>query len=567
MSVSSLLKSAQSRRQKIQEQNDAIVAYEYQLSAKTYEDFVEYSNYLRENQRGTTDPSKKLSYEKAINSAQTSYISNEVQRETINVMEGNGNLETKQQKLVDLYYQAADSGNYDLAQSLRSQIDSLSIQIQNEAMARASAGQALAGQLAKMSANSVQDAIKTIKDDVASLNEEFRTSGGTDAFKATLKRTIDELRAAGAPIAENGGYFDVLATMADYGTMVYDNALAQETDPDNIKKFTEDRNTFTQTEAFKIPGVGKDISVSIQDMKDQADAARVGEALFIPYNSGDGISFKKNDKTGFVFGRDADGTFRQIPLYGNAEEANYMSNVVDPDSKSGDKKLNYKDVLAKNGIKVTSNEGYLVIDNSDGKLKGLPMEQIQAYVGTDGRLQIKANNELYNFNFDSTGTFKDLERYQPSSIIQFNGGAMDARGYLKGDARFNTPYYAGKDLSGYGDRGSLVGVVDRPMASRYIHNVANFGTPGGVGSLNLSVPQQITQPVANPQLTLAPIQTAAPIVQAPAPQQTLNPFNLPNVPRLAVSAPAPTPQIAVAPVKTGSISVKPVKSGGGLRVR
>ena len=53
--VSSLLKSAAARRQKIQDQQDALVAYEYSQSAKTYDDFqLSYAkDLLRDGAGGT----------------------------------------------------------------------------------------------------------------------------------------------------------------------------------------------------------------------------------------------------------------------------------------------------------------------------------------------------------------------------------------------------------------------------------------------------------------------------------------------------------------------------------
>lgn len=157
--TSSLLKSAESTRKKIRQQQDAEVAYQYQLSAKTYEDFLAYSKYLEDRQESVNNPAERLSYSKNINSARSGYISNEIQRQTISVMEGRSTNTDKYNAMVGLYRQAVDNGNYDLAQSLVSQLDSLSIRIQNEA----EAGQRAAATMALNGVKSITGLIKKIQ--------------------------------------------------------------------------------------------------------------------------------------------------------------------------------------------------------------------------------------------------------------------------------------------------------------------------------------------------------------------------------------------------------------------
>lgn len=536
--VTSLLKSAATRRQKIQDQQDAEVAYQYSQSAKSLEDFQEYSKYLKDRQV-TADPSKALTYEKNLNSAQSSYISNEVQRQTINVMEGTGDNQTKQQKLVDLYYQAANSGNYDLAQSLRSQIDSLSITIQNEAETRAAAGQALAGKMATLNANSVADAVDTVKSYISDVGNLFKAHG-PEEFQKEIGTYAKELG-----LNKDAGLFDVLTNLAQSAVAVYDNAIASETDPTNIRNFTKARNDLVTGDSFELPGTnGTALKVSVQDLKDQADAARVGQTLLKENQTQEGTVFTKNKKTGFVFGRDEAGNYRQIPLYGNAP--NYTSTVANTDPTKAN--YSYSDILKKNGIDATQSDGFLTIDNRDGRIPGFPIGQaIRAYVGPDGQLQVSNGSDIFNLSFDPTGTFKGIEKYNPSAITQFNGGVDPTTGYLKGDAQFNQPYYQNQDLSGYGDLGSLVGVVDQDLAARYSTVAGNFAGAGTIGSLNIpKTPASILQPAAAPQLTTSPQTTVSPQITAPSPQQTVNPFNLPAQPKLVVAAPAPVPKVTVA---------------------
>ena len=130
--ISSLMRSAAATRQKIQNQQDAQMAFDWENSAQTYDDYIAYSNYLEGRQQTVTDPSDALTYATKIRSARRSYTSNEIQRQQMNVMEGSSSLSDKQNTVYELYKQAVANGDYNLAQNLASQYDSLSVQIQNE---------------------------------------------------------------------------------------------------------------------------------------------------------------------------------------------------------------------------------------------------------------------------------------------------------------------------------------------------------------------------------------------------------------------------------------------------
>lgn len=88
--VTSLLKSAQSTQKKIRSQEEAEIAYEWSISQKTYDQYLQYKSYLDENAAKSSDPSEILSYRKKTNSAYSAYTSNEIQRQSINVIEGRG---------------------------------------------------------------------------------------------------------------------------------------------------------------------------------------------------------------------------------------------------------------------------------------------------------------------------------------------------------------------------------------------------------------------------------------------------------------------------------------------
>jgi hypothetical protein len=141
-SISSLLKSAQSTQKKVKSQEDAYIAYQWENSAQTYEDFVEYSKYLDERIKTSNDPSDALSYQTKLRSANRSFTSNEIQRQQMNIMEGRGDTTTKMEAIQNLWERAIQAEDFNLAQNLMSQWDSLSIKRQNEQEAAVKALQA-----------------------------------------------------------------------------------------------------------------------------------------------------------------------------------------------------------------------------------------------------------------------------------------------------------------------------------------------------------------------------------------------------------------------------------------
>lgn len=566
-SISSLLKSAQSRAQKIQDQEDALVAYDYQLSPKTYDDFTAYTNYLNNRLNSTSDPSKALTYSKTINSAQTSYISNEIQRQTIDVMEGAQDNRAKYGKMVDLYYQAANSGNYDLAQSLRQQLDSLSITIQNEDAARVSASNALNGTMSALRAANLQDAQDKIKQYMKDVGSIY-AKGGTD----TLKQYNKELG-----LNANATIFDTLANLAQAAVGTYQAAIASETDPAKIRQYQTEMNGFLGGNSIPLPGV-KD-GISFQDIQDQLDANRVGEAVFREVNTPTGLQYSRNKTTGFVWGRDEQGDYRQIPLYNANTPSSGVKSTVD--KKTGQQNFySAQDLLKMNNFDFTNDNGTISFRNT-GQIPGFygsPFptgENIQVTVGPNGELQIGNGQDLYNLQFDEKGNYTGLQRYLPSAITQVNGNP-DENGIFRGQAKFNSRFLATQDLSRFTpDMSALVGIIDPTLAEAYRTKVANFNlvhgtnlpvTPTNFLQTNFDAGQiqnaqhaQYVQPVA-PAPIVQP--AAAPPIQAPA----LNPFTLPANPLKVVNA---TPQkiTSVGVAQPGQItSVGNNSFTGNLRV-
>jgi hypothetical protein len=143
-SLSSLLSAAQSARKKQESLEDSIAAYEWDLSEKSSEDYAKYVDHL--GKRATIyqgqDPARTLEYQKKITSAQRGLASAEISRATTQILYGNMNNRQKYQTITNLFQQAAANGDENLMQRLEAQAARLSITIQNEDQAAASAGRA-----------------------------------------------------------------------------------------------------------------------------------------------------------------------------------------------------------------------------------------------------------------------------------------------------------------------------------------------------------------------------------------------------------------------------------------
>ena len=202
--ISALLKSAQSTQKRIAEQQDAQVAFDWSQSAKTYEDFIEYSSYLNSRRAVyNDDPSKLLTLEKTVSSARRAYTSNEIQRQNIDIIEGRGDNSTKYEKLVDLFHQAVDNGDYDQAQTLNLQLDNLSVKMQNEAE---TAAKALAASGAKTNDNFLKSLEKGVSDvtlpngskvtPLAAIARDLEQTGGDNQSWIAAGETLEAIRGA-----------------------------------------------------------------------------------------------------------------------------------------------------------------------------------------------------------------------------------------------------------------------------------------------------------------------------------------------------------------------------------
>lgn len=539
-SVSNLLKSAETARKRQAEYEEQVMAYNWELSAKTLGDLQVYAKFLRDQQKKVSDPSQALGYEKKIRSARKSYVSNEIQRQTIGVLEGRSSNTQKLDVMTSLYFQAIDNNDYDLAQNLRQQIDSLDLRIQSEA----ESAQRLAGQMAALNAKSINDAIKIIKDDMNYLDQALSEKG--------IKTFSEEVTGYAKELGTDPDFFDIKYRLAQEIDAIYGEAI--QSDPANADKWTKERQEFKTQDQLSLPTASGTMKISFQDLEDHIDATRTGQELFRTSTVGGKTVFERNKETGFVWGRRADGSYRMVSLLKpdvskesgvfktrvSGDKVEYLGEndqVVAIKDRNGEirgiggksiedaQKRSYEDLLRGSGFNIiqTSDDGFITIANPTDEqgnllIPGLQTDEVRLYVGPDGQLQILAqDNEAYNFEFDEiTGQFKGIKKYDPSAITMVQD-------------QFSQEFIQSLDKSRLPD--GVIGIVDPDLANSKLLEVAEFTrkdifdkemikrAAAEAAERQKRQAAQVLQPTVSPQLP-APRRLQAPRFN---PQRTANP--------------------------------------------
>lgn len=302
--TTSLLRSAAATRKRVQQQEDALVTFDWQNSAQTYEQFQEYSRYLQDRQSGSTDPSQKLTYARNIVSARRSYTSNELQRQQMAIMEGRGTTTDKLNKVFSLYEQAVDNGDYNLAQNLATQYDNLSIKLQNEA----ESAQRAAGSMAINGVKTLNALVKKLVD-----GEE-----GVELADGTLVKPIaslnNELTGAGeASVDYFGQVADTVKAIQALIVDAYNGAQTQEAVDKIEEKFGD---YFTGEKKFKTAAG----NLTAQDIELAYKSAQANNPIYSPVSERDPTtgalkySLKKNKIDDLTWIRNDDGTYQAIEV-------------------------------------------------------------------------------------------------------------------------------------------------------------------------------------------------------------------------------------------------------------
>ena len=288
---SSLLRSAASRRTAIQNEQNRIADMEWGLSAKTADDLAIYNQHYG-NALLRAGSSEKISIQNKITTATRSFRTGEIQRSSIDVLEGSSTNQSKQDLLVGFYKDAISNGDMNQAQSLRLQIDNLQNTIINEQKSQMNLAtqafnngytdaKAYVSDLLNGSASPFSDPKITIDN----LNNDFRTSG------IQLDKKIKEVSTKYG-LKNVASYDDMMLSIAT--NTINSIKTLRDSYPAGTSQYNELDNkyiTASTQPVFSYPGKGgKDLKVSFSDISDSVKSAQTG-------NTGRfGIAFDESGK-------------------------------------------------------------------------------------------------------------------------------------------------------------------------------------------------------------------------------------------------------------------------------
>lgn len=274
---SSLLRSAASRRAAIQNEKNRIADMEWGLSAKTADDLAIYNLHYNDALL-RANSSNKISIQNKITTATRAFRTGEIQRSSIDVLEGTSTNYSKQDLLIGFYKEAVANGDMNQAQSLRLQIDNLQNTIISEQKAQMNLAtqafnngytdaKAYVSDLLNGSASPFSDPRITINN----LNNDFRT-GGTQLAK-TIKDVSDKYG-----IKNIASYDDLMLNIAT--NTISSIKTLRDSYPAGTNEYAELDNkyiTASTQPVFAYPGKdGQDLKMSFSDIKDTVDSAQTG---------------------------------------------------------------------------------------------------------------------------------------------------------------------------------------------------------------------------------------------------------------------------------------------------
>lgn len=489
--ISSLLRSASAAQKKVQAQQDAVLAYNWENSAQTYQDFKEYSDYLSKRASTTSDPSARLTLTSKVRAASRSYTSNEIQRKSLDIMNGRGSLQDKQNTIYELAQQAADNGDNNLLQNLSVQYSQIDKQIQDEAISQANAQQALASKMVSQNVKSVKQLIDRQKSDLADIGKIYKQVGAEGMNKAfqdpEVKKAIMENNPELKQLFDKGGqigFWDIANGITQNIRQSYEQA-AGSLPPEEAKPFLDEIEKIDSGETkFKIPGVG---SVSVQDLQNQLDATRAGGTYFY---QGPDNTLEKGNLTNYTWAKDENGNLKLVKQFSQKgtedsglgaftqdqrtgdsanmslvfrrdDKGNYLNDkgeVVGKVGKNGEmldakgKKLtdeaarnqilkssttDYKTLLTNNGFKVTTgNDGTIRVIPTEavkGRFKELGINDgapVEAVVDPQGNLRFVKKNADGKAELFQVG-FDDKGKAYTQKLLEGGQGAVSAQDYFE----------------------------------------------------------------------------------------------------------------------------------------
>ncbi len=378
--TSSLLRSAEAARKKTIAYEDQVAAFEWENSAKTIDDYNKYSQYLsnRSQTYMQVDPSISLSYQTKLRSASRAFRTEEIQRASIDIQTGRGSLLDKYEMTHQLFLMAEADGDFNSAQNLVQQLNSIDIQLQNE--------QEKQQRLAEVAAKTRTTDITKVADRLINGDEVVQLDDGTKI--APLKLLNRQFADNGN--VDSGNYFESARLTIEATARVLEDALATATDQETYDAVAQKLRD-VQYKAFSTPAgdLTYDNIIKAEMMQ------RAGNPLYRPtpadFNSAtQNQTYKmvKQKLDDIVWGRDQNGKY--VPIEITSREGDRLDIRFD---KSGKVVEQYK--RNPDGSYATDKNGDFIINKDYDKYKDFTLENLLKKQGLDSYEQ---DGQLFAIN-------------------------------------------------------------------------------------------------------------------------------------------------------------------------
>lgn len=368
-STTSLLKTQRSRQQSIWNAEDQQLDYEWSLSDKSPEALNFYiGHYQARINNPQAEAKNQLTYQKRITSAQKAYTSNEIQRATIEILEGRQSEQFKINTLEGLYTRAFQNGDYDLAQSLRIQLDNAYIKQQTAAGGYGSGGGG-GGSAASEFKTAVNAFIADVKSGDAPL---FADSPLTANRISDLITTLGEAGAAKllveAGLPEGTSPLELLYNGVSNQIATLNEQIANAPDEATRADLQNKLADLTNKQKWDIAGA----KMTTAQLAQAIEGARTGNPMydFVVGENGEYIA-KARKTTNVEWGQDAQGNTILVPQRGTSsgeksfydyaegqnlryeidKDGNVKVVAADKASDSNKKQLSQEDILARAGLR------------------------------------------------------------------------------------------------------------------------------------------------------------------------------------------------------------------------
>jgi hypothetical protein len=509
-STSSLVRSSKSIQSAITANTDEAQRIQFQNNPSSGNLDV-YLNYLqsRANQLNSTgsitDSTKAMAVAQSMNSAIATNTSFEVQNTSIQIMEGNATPQDKWNQLSNLAQRASSVGDMKLTQSLVSQADSLSQQIQYQNQQAQLASKTLSTQQSTVQG----EIISSLDNSLKQLNNDI-TNVGRNGLNDVVSKWVDGNRAVlqsfGVIIPDGAqpNYFDLVngIAAAQYNHYILKAQVEQTYDPYAAQLSTQKaQNILTGVDKFSTI-TGNDMTVS------QLTSAAQNPTQFA-YDNTTG-KLVQTDQTGYS-GYDQNG----LP------KATYSGQVAQ--SSNQIYFLNPSQTAELSSMGLNFSVGKPAAGEKTGNANGVQIEATSmtpswlqkivgsnglsnAFVDNSGNLQIKGSSSQGNgqsyYTLVNVGGLSGGFEHLPDGTIKPVGG----------DYGFNT-----------GAAQLLLNMGAFRQSQLNIDQVGVIAAQQNIGISNTPVNLNMQSPPTIPQPTQPPIQQTKSVQTTANPQTTVNP--------------------------------------------